>query len=250
MKNHKLNFFGAFLAAFLFSFTTNAQTVELTFVDHLKAGLIEQDVFVVKEGCKHEVARVFPEEREKYLDSEIYASAETQYHNPFNREVAGPYKKGRAIGMTLGDWLKATGTATYTCEGGWSELNASFQNLMPNATYTMWHAFMAKDNADNFIGTFDLPLGERDGSQSVFKTDAEGKAELNVKFETCLQFTDSQLMSMLAIAWHSDDKTYGISPGPFGTVTHVQLFAILPEADDVKNYDSVGQASTGKGSKE
>ena len=237
-------------AAFFLSWNSFAQTVELTFVDHLKAGLIEQDVFVVKGVCTNEVYRVFPEEREKYLDAEIYATEKTQYHNPFSRDEAGPFEKGRSIGMTLGEWLKASGTATYTCEGGWSTLDASFENLMPNATYTMWHAFMAKDNADNFIGTFDLPLGERDGSQSVFKTDENGKAELNVKFETCLQFTDSQLMSMMAIAWHSDDKTYGISPGPFGTVTHVQLFAILPEADDVKYNNTVEQSaagSTGKG---
>ena len=87
---------GLFLAAFFLSIGAFAQTIELTFVDHLKAGLIEQDVFVAKEQCDHVVYRVFPEEREKYLDSEIYATKTTQYHNPFSREEAGPFEKGRS----------------------------------------------------------------------------------------------------------------------------------------------------------
>ena len=96
MKNQKMKSMCLLLAAFFLSLTGFAQIVELTFVDHLKAGLIEQDVFVLKNGCVHEVSRVFPEEREQYLDSEIFATKETQYHNPFSREAAGPYKKGRS----------------------------------------------------------------------------------------------------------------------------------------------------------
>ena len=104
---------------------------------------------------------------------------------------------------------------------------------MPNATYTMWHFFMPKPPTIPFTGTLDVPLGDRDGSQSVFTTDADGKATINVRFETCLQLTEDQLMGGLAIAYHSDSKTYGVLPGPFGKVTHVQLFSVLPDADDV-----------------
>ena len=228
-----IKFFSLFVLALVTTVWASAQktVIELTFVDHLTAGLIEQDVFV-KKGSK--VYRVTPEEREQYIDAEIFATRKTQYHDPFDKAKAGPYKKGRSFGLTLGDWLKASGTATYTCESGWGELTAEFKNLMPNAVYTMWHAFMAKPPTDPFIGTLDVPIGNRDGSQSVFKTDAKGNATLNIKFETCLQLTDEQLMSMLAIAYHSDGQTYGVLPGPFGKVTHVQLFAMLPEEDSVE----------------
>ena len=219
------------VALFTFSWATAQKTViELTFVDHLTAGLIEQDVFV-KKGKK--VYRITPEEREQYIDAEIFASKKAHYHDPFDIANGGPFKKGPSFGLTLGDWLKASGTATYTCENGWGEITAEFKNLIPNAVYTMWHAFMAKPPTVPFIGTLDIPLGNRDGSQSIFKTDAKGNATLNVKFEHCLQLTDEQLMSMLAIAYHSDGKTYGVLPGPFGQVTHVQLFAMLPEEDSV-----------------
>ena len=210
------------------------QVIEITFVDHLKAGMIEQDVYVEKEYGSGEVYRILPEEREKYLDAEVYATAEPVAHDPFFKRNAGPYKKGESMGFTLRDWLKSSGSASYICEDGWGVLTASFENLVPNATYTMWHAFMAKPPTDPFPGTLDVPLGNRDGSQSVFTTDEKGNANLKIRFENCLQLTDTQLMSLLAIAYHSDDKTYGFSPGPFGKVTHVQLFAVLPDIDDVE----------------
>lgn len=216
----------------------NSYNIEVTFVDHLKAGLIEQDVFVTKDEGPNKVFRVFPEERETYIDAPLYKSKQAHEHNPFDKTHAGPYKKGEDLDITLGDWLEAKGTASCSCEGGWGKISASFEKLMPNAKYTMWHAFLAKNNTDHFIGTFDLPVGARDGSQSVFKTDKNGNAKLEVAFENCLQLTDSQLMSMLAIAWHSDDKTYGVEPGPFGLVTHIQLFAMLPDVDEVSAQHS------------
>ena len=101
------------------------------------------------------------------------------------------------------------------------------------AAYTIWHAFMAKGVTDPFPGTIDLPLGDRDGTQSVFTTDAKGNGILSIKFDQCLQLGEVQLASMIGIAYHADGKTYGTLPGDFGTVTQVQLFAILPDASDV-----------------
>jgi len=43
-----------------------------------------------------------------------------------------------------------------------------------------------------------------------------------------------QLMSGVAIALHSDGRTYGSEPGAFGKVAHVQLFAMLPNEDDLR----------------
>lgn len=224
------------VTALLLSYSSFGQLnyqLELTFVDHLKAGLIEQDVFIQKGEKGKQVYRVFPDEREQYLNAPLYASKIALAHDPFDRAEGGPYKRGQELGLTLGEWLQASGNATCTCEDGWGTVAASFDNLMPNAVYTFWHAFMAKDNAEDFVGTLDLPLGDRDGSHATFLTDADGKASVQVKFETCVQLTDVQLMSLIAIAYHSDGKTYGISPGPFGQATHIQLFAILPSLDEV-----------------
>lgn len=208
--------------------------IELTFVDHLKAGLIEQDVFVEKKEGSGKVYRVLPAERDKYLSSKIYTIETAVHHDPFDAKNAGPYKKGEYLDMTLGDWLNAKGTASYTCEEGWGTFKAQFENLVPNSTYTMWHFFMPAPPTVPFTGTLDVPLGDRKGKQSIFKTDSKGRANLDVTFEHCLQMSGDQLMSGMAIALHTDGKTYGPDPGAFGKDTHVQLFAMLPNEDDLK----------------
>lgn len=210
--------------------------INLVFVDHLKAGLIEQDVFVEKVPGTGMVYRVQPSEREKYMDAQLYTSKDPIKHDPFNARHAGPYKKGQPLGMTLKEWLMASGTATYTCEDGWGQFEATFENMIPNATYTIWHFFMAKESTDPFNGTLDLPLGDRDGTQSVFTTDENGNGKLSIRFEKCLQLGDIQLASAIAIAYHSDGNTYGALSGDFGSVTHAQLFAILPDANDVPEH--------------
>lgn len=207
----------------------NNQTIELVFVDHLTTGMIEQDVFVEKLEGSCEVYRVLPQEREKYLDAELFSTQEAQSHDPVSPEKAGPYRKGESLGMTLREWVSAKGSVSYVCEDGWGVVKGSFQNLRPNAVYTMWHAFMAKASAQQFTGSLDLPMGAPDGSQSIFTTDKDGNADFEVKFETCLQMTERQTAALLGIAFHSDGKTYGALAGPFGKATHIQLFTVLPE---------------------
>ena len=89
---------------------------------------------------------------------------------------------------------------------------------------------MAKTPTQPFAGTIDLPLGDPNGEQSVFTTDENGKAKIEKKFDRCLQLGEIQLMSLLAIAYHSDGQTYKGDAGPFGKGTHVQIFAVLPDA--------------------
>ena len=45
---------------------------------------------------------------------------------------------------------------------------------------------------------------------------------------TCLKLTGEHVASGLAVAWHSDGRTYGAVPGDFGTVSHIQLYTGLP----------------------
>jgi hypothetical protein len=207
--------------------------IALTFMDHLEAGLIEQDVFVEKPGNAGRVYRVLPAEKVEYLAAPIFATAAPVAHDPFSADAAGAYPKGRALHMTLGQWLGASGSASYTCEGGNGTVKATFAGLVPEATYTMWHFFMPTPPTEPFTGTLDLPVGARDGSQSVFHTNVHGAARFEASFTPCLQLSDEQLAGGLAIAWHSDGTTYGPLPGDFGTASHVQLFAMLPQEDAV-----------------
>ena len=103
---------------------------------------------------------------------------------------------------------------------------------MPNGTYTVWNFLAGKPHmgcADCPFATIDFPMGASDGSQSAFTAGADGKATYQASFEPCLRLGDDLLFSGLALAYHSDGKTYGKNPGEFGNKTHVQIFAGLPD---------------------
>lgn len=240
MNTHRHNFVNglamAALALTLWSAADSAkagETIEVSFLTHVDAGLSELDVFVADPEDPTAAYRVTPETRDTHMNDMVYASAGPVFHNPFDAEAVGPHPKGRPLDMTLGQYLGAKGTARITCDGGRGTVEAAFTDLVPNGVYTMWYAFIPQPATKPFTGTLDLPLGARDGSQAGFEADGHGTAAYTAAFDTCLQMSGEQLMAVLAIAWHSDGKTYGSSPGSFGDRTHIQVFAPLPKADAV-----------------
>ena len=209
-----------------------AKSMDVTFIDHIKAEMVEQDVFVEREAGSNQVYRVMVVEKDKYMSLPVFTAAESTHHDPMNAKAVGPFPKGRELGFSLSDWLAATGTGTVSCDGGKGKLDASFQNLVPNGVYTMWHYFVAVPLTEPF-SSYDLPVGDRDGSQSVFIADAQGNAVYTLGFEPCLQGTGNQLVAGVAIAYHSDGKTYGDHPGSFGDASHVHLFADFPAGEEL-----------------
>ncbi len=201
-------------------------SVELAFKTHLDMGLPEQDVFIEREPGSGKVYRVTNGDND--MRAELFKSAVPVPHNPFSDAAVGPHPKGESTGLTLNEWLRHAGKGTYTCENGQGRLDVRFQGLVPNGVYTMWHAFMAIPPPVPFTGTLDVPLGARDGSESVFVANADGTAAFEHTFSPCLQMSDVWTTSMLAINWHSDGKTYGGHPGAFGSVSHIPLFVMLP----------------------
>ena len=201
--------------------------IDLTFVYHIEADMPEQDVFIEREPGSGHVFRATRGDRD--LNKAIFAAAHPVPHSPFDLDALGPYERGPALDMTLGRWFEATGTGSYRCSNGEAFIDVTFTGLVPDGLYTMWHFFMAAPPTDPFIGTYDLPIGSRDGSDSVFRADASGSARFQRTFKPCLQLSGEHLMAGLAIAWHSDGRTYGVEPGDFGLNSHVQLFLSLPK---------------------
>ena len=217
---------------------TSAQDVslDLAFVTHLDMDLPEQDVFIEREAGSNKVYRVTKGDHN--MNATLFKTAVETPHDPFNPEAVGPHKKGEPVGMTLGQWLKHTGTGTYTCESGQGTLDLEFTGLIPEGVYTMWHSFMAIPPPVPFTGTLDLPLGARDGSESIFIADKNGKAKFKHTFQPCLQMSDIWTTSMLAINYHSDGKTYGGHPGKFGYNAHIPLFVMLPLREGIDTTSS------------
>ena len=204
----------------------------LAFVTHLDLDLPEQDVYIEREPGSGQVYRVTKGDHN--MNAPLYKTAVEQPHDPFNADAIGPYEKGEPLGFTLGEWLKHSGGGTYTCEDGIGSLDLTFTGLVPNGVYTMWHAFMALPPPVPFTGTLDLPLGARDGSESVFIADENGQKQFKHTFQPCLQMSDTWTTSMLAINYHSDGKTYGGHPGKFGYNAHIPLFVMLPLRDGIE----------------
>ncbi|MEM6693084.1 MAG: hypothetical protein AAF626_00280 [Pseudomonadota bacterium] len=196
---------------------------DITFRNHVQDGLNEQDVYVLGTG-----GVVRPGPNVISLDANLFASAVPQAHAPGDPDATGPFPKGADLGITLNDWLGASGNGRYHCENGKGRLMVAFEDLVPNGVYTIWHFFMANGAIEPFIGTFDLPIGDFDGSQSIVTANAQGNALFDQTFASCLQLSGPQLMAGLALNWHSDGQTYGVLPGMFGHNAHIQLYADLP----------------------
>ena len=228
----------------LFSFfllagpTASAQdvTLDLAFVTHLDIDLPEQDVFIEREPGSGKVYRVTKGDHN--MNAPLFAAAKYVPHDPFNPEAVGPYKKGAPLGLTLGEWLQHSGQGTYSCENGTGTLELTFTGLVPEGVYTLWHAFMALPPPVPFTGTLDLPLGARDGSESVFIADKDGKKKFKHSFTPCLQMSDIWTTSLVVLDYHSDGKTYGGHPGKFGYNAHIPLFVMLPLRDGIDQTSS------------
>ncbi len=134
----------------------------------------------------------------------------------------------RRMHCGMGKCCRCNVGSTYTCTDGQGTLDTSFSGLVPDGLYTMWYAF-ASATPQSPPQLIELPLGAADGSTSSFRADAEGNAAFVQSFAPCLQMSDTWTTAMLAINYHSDGKTYGGDPGPFGLGAHVPLFVMLPK---------------------
>ncbi|MEM7461179.1 MAG: hypothetical protein AAF362_00690 [Pseudomonadota bacterium] len=195
---------------------------------HVADGVAEQDVYVEQVPGSDNVQRPGPEFADR--GAALYASTTPQSHAPTDPKAVGPFPKGKPLDVTLGEWLNASGAGQYSCSAGQGRLNINFEGLVPGGVYTLWHFFMVNGATDPFIGTFDLPVGELDGSQATFIADSAGNAVFDQTLASCLQLTGNQLVAGLAVNWHSDGKTYGVEPGAFGQSAHIQLYTDLPAA--------------------
>ncbi|WP_299470851.1 hypothetical protein [uncultured Roseibium sp.] len=203
------------------------ESMSLAFIFHIDEKLAEQDVFFEKVAGSGEVFR--PTGATRNMDAPLFAPAEAVPHTPLQIENTGPWPRGKALGMTLGEWFSAKGTGNYSCANGKGIVNLRFENLVPNGLYTVWHDFAIWPPTEPFLGFYDTPLGSRDGTENVFTADENGDAKFFRVITPCLQLTGEQLIAELAIAWHSDGKTHGPMTGEFSTQTHVQMYVPLPK---------------------
>lgn len=206
-------------------FAQSDYVVDQAWMSHVQAGMAEQDVFVARDGS------AFRMPADALADgTPLYAAAEPVEHNPGDPTDLGPFPLGEPLDATQATWLAGEGDVSLTCAGGLGELSASFRQLMPNAVYTVWHSLVATPLTVPFKA-LDIPVGPLDGSANEFRTDASGAAEFHLELDACMQLSHPNVTSALAIAYHSDGRTYGLEPGDFGLNSHIHLVTFLPPAE-------------------
>lgn len=199
--------------------------IEGAFVNHLQAGMNEQDVFVADGDAVYRV----PLGAEP-SDEPLFASAVAVEHNPGDMDDLGPFAKGAALGFTQAEWLAGTGMLHASCESGVGSVAGRFEDLVPHGTYTLWLAYIVTPVTVPFRDVV-VPVGATNGSQNVFVADELGHARFSVPLEQCLSFSIPQLATAIALAYHSDGLSHGIDPGDFGLNSHVQLISFMPPAE-------------------
>ncbi len=149
--------------------------------------------------------------------------------NLFEGDTTAPI--GDALGLTLGDWLAATGTVSVTCSGDTSTLDATFSGLIASGVYTVWDVRV--DAVDPSIVTAFQPLGAADGSEATVVVDGAGNATYHVELAYCL--TGQSDILELDLLYHYDGATYGPLPthtesGDLGVEGAVQLIVVYEPA--------------------
>lgn len=220
--------FASFLVIKVFA----ATTVDIKFANHIQANLPEQDVFVESKDDPTMVVRVEGDQAKDSttLAKKVFAVAEAVPHDPFKLgpNPLGPYPKGKALGFSLEQWLSATGTGSYIVNEDTAEMHLDLEKLVPNGKYTVWCSRLTFPPNPAIV---DRPCGAEDGSENVFKADADGMGNFDLAKMKPLEESTKETASVIALAYHSDSKTYGASPGDFGLNSHVQIFFLLPTVE-------------------
>lgn len=208
-------------------FAQDSTTAELGFINHIVAGMPEPDVLVATEDG--DLIRITGESPISAIGQPIYASTTGADHDMFmlGDDPLGPYEMGESLGLTMGEWLSASGSGSYTVDGDVATVEASLNNLVPNGVYTVWCSQVFVPPNFNIVN---MPCGAQDGSENVVVADSDGN--LSFAIETfVLDSTTEESISLIALAYHSDGETWGFDPGTFGLNSHVQVFAPIGFAE-------------------
>lgn len=215
--------------------------IDLKPVTHPIAGFAEQDVFVLQNG---QAMRLDAKEvtSSANLSKSAYSSLNATDHDPFklSPNPLGPFPLGKALGFTVGQWLEATGSGTYSVNGDSAHISLIFHKLVPGSTYTVWCSRLTFP--PNFR-VVDKPCGAQDGSENVFKSDSIGEGGFSLTLKP-LEESTRETATVIAIAYHSDGKSSGSKPGDFGSNTHVQLFVPIPAITEAAAKETIALSSS------
>lgn len=120
--------------------------------------------------------------------------------------------------LTAGEWFKASGNVGVTCIEEGTQYDFSFEGLVPNGVYTIWH----------FPGSAGGALASHPGDiHNIFTAAASGTTTFSVvgtagvmtfngSVGACTRplGTTTPLRTLFVVVYHTDNFTWGELPGP------------------------------------
>jgi hypothetical protein len=124
---------------------------------------------------------------------------------------------GEPLGLTLGQWISATGTVTLSPQPDRTEkIDVGLRGLKPGARYSLFENHFGKGS------TWFTPL-DGSGKANSFKADSRGAATIHLVAPEALTHDNAVL-----VVFHSDGIAHGEERGHVGIDAHHQLIARIP----------------------
>ena len=219
-------------------------TANIQFVHYIEVDLPEQDVFIEANSAHVDapdpynngplgnfVPNIFRVAGKSALTPSIlarkvYAALTIVPHDPLKLgpNPLGPYYKGEALGFTLGQWLAARGSGSYTQTADHAALSLAFQSLVPEGYYALWCGRIA---AAPDYREVEKACGAAGGTQNRFKADAQGNGSFHLNLEALPESTPA-VTSVLLLTYERDIDSVDDEWGDYGLKSHVQLFYAFP----------------------
>ena len=212
----------ALLFAVLASMTVFSADFKM--LTHTANNFAEQDVYVSMDQKSSLVTR--PNGSTDFTLRLFSSDLETQ-RDPYLTGISATFPKGRDLGFSLRDWLKAIAEAKYTCDGQKSTFQASFTAMVPNSLYSIWY-FQSK--LPPGYSAIELPIGNENGTQNLFWTDSFGNAKYFLEWEGCLPKPTRRVPVGIMAIYHSDNSQKGVYAGEVGKNSHAHILGFLPES--------------------
>jgi len=125
---------------------------------------------------------------------------------------------GSPLGITLGQWLKAAGTVSFSCVAGQEQATSTLTGLIPNGTYSVFVVHTDVDGPGRFT-----PWDDAGGTKNTFTASSDGTASTTDTLNGCSGNDED-----IVVIWHSDGAAHGQSPGTIGIDWHTSLISSAP----------------------
>lgn len=119
----------------------------------------------------------------------------------------------KPLGFDLQSWLSATGTVSNTEKGGTVTLDATFKNLQPNASYSLF---------ENYFNTKPISFTPMDGAGKTnnFTAKVDGTASVTVILRSMPTHDNAVLL-----IYNSGGQSHSMERGRIGGDAHHQIIA-------------------------